>query len=119
MQGNKQVLCFDQLAYYTESMKKHLGNASSNNGYVKNTLLSADGWSETAPYEQTVQVEGILETDSPFIECAEDVLTKEEKKLYRKQWDKIDRIVTGNGQITAYCYFEKPTLSLEIRIKGV
>ena len=85
---------------------------------VKNTLLSADGWSETAPYEQTVQVEGILETDSPFIECAEDVLTKEEKKLYRKQWDKIDRIVTGNGQITAYCYFEKPTLSLEIRIKG-
>ena len=85
---------------------------------VKNALLSADGWSETAPYEQTVPVEGILETDSPLIECAEDVLTKEEKKLYRKQWDKIDRIVTGNGQITAYCYFEKPTLSLEIRIKG-
>ena len=80
--------------------------------------LTGAGWTSTPPYAQTIKVEGMLDTDRPFIECAADITSKAEKTRLRKEWDKVDRIVTEEGQFTAYCNFEKPSMDLPLKIKG-
>ena len=84
----------------------------------KSVTLTGAGWTSTPPYAQTIKVEGMLDTDRPFIECAADITSKAEKTRIRKEWDKVDRIVTGEGQFTAYCTFEKPSMDLPLKIKG-
>lgn len=87
------------------------------NQMLEVTLL-ASGWSSTAPYSQTVAVEGIEDTDRPVIECIADVASKAQKRAMAKAWDMVDKIVTGDGTITAYCNFEKPDVDIPLRIKG-
>lgn len=94
-------------------------NAAVNRLYdVSNVTLTAGGWTTSAPYTQTVTVSGMKESDRPEISCTDDLTSKANKKSRRKEWGKVDRIVTANGQITAYCNFEKPTLDLPLEIKG-
>lgn len=81
------------------------------------TLLAA-AWSDTAPYTQTAAVEGIQATDMPIIECSAEAATKAEKKALQKNWNLVDRIVTGDGAVTAYCNFGKPLVDLPLKIKG-
>ena len=78
--------------------------------------LTAGGWTTSAPYTQTITVEGLKDTDRPDISCTDDLTSKASKKARRKEWNKVDRIVTGDGQLTAYCNFDKPTLDLPIEI---
>ena len=56
-------------------------------------------------------------TDRPDISCVDDLTSKASKKARRKEWGKVDRIVTGTDQITAYCNFEKPALDLPLEIQ--
>lgn len=82
------------------------------------TLTTLD-WSDTAPYEQTVTVEGMKPTYSPSIACRVDVESESEKKKIQKSWNFVDRIVTNDNSITAYCNFKKPVVDLPLVIKGV
>lgn len=92
-------------------------NAAVNRLYdAKTATLTAGGWTSSAPYSQTATVPGIKETDRPEISCIDDLSSKASKKARRKEWGKVDRIVTSNGQITAYCNFDKPALDLPIEI---
>lgn len=84
---------------------------------VHNATLTAGGWTTSAPYTQTVTVSGIMATDRPDISCVDDLTSKASKKARRKEWGKVDRIVTGTDQITAYCNFEKPALDLPLEIQ--
>lgn len=86
---------------------------------VIEVILKADEWTDEIPYMQIVAVDGIRETDTPLIECIADVKSLEEKRTVQRQWNLVDKIESGSGQITAYCNFEKPTIDLSIRIKGV
>ena len=83
---------------------------------VRTGTLTAGGWTTSAPYTQTITVEGLKDTDRPDISCTDDLTSKASKKARRKEWNKVDRIVTGDGQLTAYCNFDKPTLVLPIEI---
>lgn len=86
---------------------------------LKQVVLTAADWSNTAPYTQTVYIEGIKDTDTPTITCAGEVQTETQKKTLNKNWGFVDDIVTDNGKIIAYCYFKKPTVDLPLIIKGV
>lgn len=81
--------------------------------------LPVDGWSDTAPYEQTVAVVGMRESYEPHIACMGDVETESEKKILQKSWNFVDKIVTHDNSITAYCNFKKPLVDLPLVIKGV
>lgn len=85
---------------------------------VRMTELKASNWSSTAPYIQSVPILGLQSIDSPFIQCIFEAKTKEEKKMYQKQWGFVDEIDVENDLITATCKFEKPTVDLTILIKG-
>lgn len=86
---------------------------------TKDVVLTALDWSSSVPYTQVVKMEGIRGTDSPVIDCAAEVTSKAQKKALQKNWNLVDDIITSDGFITAYCYFEKPTIDLPLIIKGV
>lgn len=72
----------------------------------------------TAPYKQTIKVDGILETDNPIA----GVIFDEDMKVALQQrdaWGSVHRIACGNGEIVVYCYEDKPVIDIPIQLKVV
>ena len=86
---------------------------------VKEATLTSAGWSGSGPYTQSVTVTGISASDTPLIECIADVNSASEKRLMQQQWNKVDYIECAANKITATCNFDKPTVNLSLRIKGI
>lgn len=79
--------------------------------------LPVSGWSETAPYTQTVSVEGIEVADEPFIDV---YLTDVDNEVdIIESWGCVDRVVSGDGSITAYCYSDVPAVDIPMIFKVV
>lgn len=87
---------------------------------VKTASVSSSGWSSSAPYTQTVSVSGITSNDKPIISIyIGDGQNSSTVKLMNKAYSCIDRVTTGSGNITLYCYNKKPTVNFTVAIKGV
>lgn len=87
---------------------------------VKNVTLRASGWSASAPYKQTVNLSGILATDTPVIkEYIPTGTTAAQEKAIKKAAGMVSYIDTANGSITVTCIGKKPTTDFQIMIKGV
>ena len=86
----------------------------------KQITLSKSAWSAGSPYSMTVEVQDILSTDNPIADVnLNNVNEMEQVMTLSGEWAKIGKISTGNGNITAYCYGEKPTTDLPIILKIV
>lgn len=88
--------------------------------FTINSFLVHNGWSSTAPYTQTVNVDGILASDTPLAyPYKPDTWTDDNMRACLESWDCVDRIVAGDGTITAYGYDEKPPDNIAFMIKIV
>lgn len=79
------------------------------------TTIPTTGWSATAPYKVTVQVEGMLESDRPIM----DVLLSDNTTvavLQEQEYSKVSSIDTYNGGITFYCNYETPTVEIPVQL---
>ena len=79
------------------------------------TLL-ASLWSSSAPYTQTLNISGILSTDSPFV----DVVLSSTTETAINQIDAfscISKIETSDGSVTATCFSYKPSIDVPIKLK--
>ena len=86
---------------------------------LRYVTLETSKWSSSAPYTQLVSVAGVKDTDSPVISLnIPEGVSGTTKKNIKKSWDCVDRIVVGNGVITAYCNDIKPVSTFQIMIKG-
>jgi hypothetical protein len=96
-------------------------NAAVNRlGAAVSILIPASGWSEDAPYTQTVDVEGVTAEDVPVIGiCIDDGTASSDVKVQSKAWSCVDRAVTGDGTVTFYCYNKKPADDFRVVMKGV
>lgn len=80
--------------------------------------MTADGWSDTAPYTQTVTVTGLAESASPII----DVVVSDEVETGAsqiKQWAYISKASAAENSLTVSCYTKKPTIDLPILVKVI
>lgn len=86
---------------------------------VKYATFLSTGWSASAPYTQTVSVPGIESSDTPIVTLyiPPDTPIGSVKNI-TKAYGCVDRGITGNGNITLYCYNSKPTVNFQIMIKG-
>lgn len=81
--------------------------------------LPASGWSNTAPYTQTVTVTSISADNMPIVDLkysdTEDNWDSEEKAFAC-----LTKITTANGSITTVCRKEKPTVdfTIQMRVSG-
>ena len=82
-------------------------------------VLSADGWiGDTAPYTQTIDVNGITADVSPIIDLvvSDDIAIG---KAEIAQWSYITKAVTSENAITFSCYSSKPSITINFKAKVV
>lgn len=80
--------------------------------------LTVDGWSDTAPYTQTVAVTGLAEDGYPILDLITSTDTATGIKE-NKEWAYITKATTAENALTAKCYEKKPTIALNFVIKVV
>ena len=81
-------------------------------------ILKASDWNSSAPYTQTVNVEGIKDADNPIIDINMSDTTNNSANLL-KAWMLVGRVATNNDSITAYCYEEKPEIDIVVNLMVV
>lgn len=75
-------------------------------------------WTGSGPWTQTVNVSGILATDTPMVDAVlSDTAATAQAQL--EAWGCVSRIVTGAGTITATCLEEMPVTAIPIQLKVV
>lgn len=96
-------------------------NAEVNKLETQNTLSLAPGsWSSSAPYTQTVNLARITSSDKPIISMGvPSTISSANYKAMKKAYGYIDRVVSNNGSLTFYCYNKKPTVQINVLVKGV
>lgn len=84
--------------------------------YVSATAkITANGTWTSSPYTQTITVANVKSTDQPIADIVLST-TAATAKSQLEQWAKVERIETLAGQIKIYCYDEKPTMDLDIKL---
>lgn len=87
---------------------------------MRTIKLTAAGWSEAAPYVQTISVDGMTAADLPIPLLDVSAATNfSNEKLWRKQYGWISYYDTADGTITFTAKHRKPTVDLSIGLKGV
>lgn len=83
----------------------------------KFTATVATTWTqaETGEYTQEVEIEGILEADTPIVDVvlSDDLDTA---KALIEAWSCVSRISTLDGEIKLYCYETAPTVEIPISL---
>lgn len=80
-------------------------------------VLTANGWiGDSAPYKQTVDIEGILGTDRPhygpvYSESTETAFAE------REAFAMVDDLDTADGSVTFTCFEDKPEVNLTIQME--
>lgn len=87
---------------------------------VRNVTLAANKWTgSAAPYEQTVDVEGMHDEDVPDVGIVyPQNCTRSQQKAINKASGYIYEILTNDGGITVHCT-EKPNVDIVLGLKGV
>ena len=80
-------------------------------------ILSANGWSGSAPFTQTISIDRIFSTDEPFVDVNLEGVYDGTSII--EAWSVVGRVATADGSITAYCYEEAPTVDIPIILKVV
>lgn len=83
-----------------------------------NVTLVASGWSENAPFTQTISVNGMLETDSPITDIVLNDTTAT-AIAENKAFGYVSKITTANDSITVVCLEKQPEVDITIQLKVV
>nr|DAN79996.1 MAG TPA: hypothetical protein [Caudoviricetes sp.]DAO80803.1 MAG TPA: hypothetical protein [Caudoviricetes sp.] len=88
---------------------------------IKNFVLLASNWSNTAPFTQEVAVAGVKSSDSSVVglDTSNHINNAQYVRLMKKAWSCVDRIESLEGKIRAYCANKKPVADIYLTAKGV
>ena len=80
------------------------------------TLTTNDWVGSSAPYTQTIGIEGILATDMPHYSAVYDA--NQETRLAQKEaFAMVDDLDTADGSVTFTCFEEKPEVNIPIHME--
>lgn len=114
MTGHMTVL--EPEADANPATKKYVDDVVANTHMTAQVMLPASGWSSTAPFTQTVAVEGILATDQPHISPVYST-TLATAISQKENWAMVCKAVTANGSITFTCFEDKPTVNIPVQLE--
>lgn len=107
----------DLVNYYTKTEDNALLSTKATTALYTATL-PASGWTNAAPFTQTVSVSGILSTDTPIADVVLDQSTPTALTQI-EAWMSVSKIETADGTITATCLEELPAIDIPIQLKVV
>ena len=80
-------------------------------------VLTADGWSDAAPYKQTVDLVGINEDDTPHYGVIYSGILQTD--IARKEaFAKVDDMDAYDGYMVFTCFEEKPQVDIPVQIEA-
>lgn len=97
--------------------KKFVTDQIDNTHLSKTVTATVAGWTgDSAPYTQTIAVEGVMETDNPHycVVYSEDADTRQAEK---EAFSLVDELETADGSITFTCFEDKPEVDLNIQLE--
>lgn len=87
---------------------------------VKYVTVPVSGWTDTAPYTQTITVSGMKASDAPEIYLHyPDTITSENAEEYVESYGYIHKVETKIDAITITAFIDKPTMDITLALKGV
>lgn len=82
------------------------------------TFLKDEWVGDGPPYTQSITVEGILSSDTPFVDLNLDSVSDYTKVI--EDWIKVGRItVSSDNIVTGYCYEDRPEIDMPMIFKVV
>ena len=79
--------------------------------------LKAAGWSgSAAPYTQSVNVSGLLESDQLLVDVDMSAATAENYEAILEAYGRVSRIEAAAGKLTATCYGDKPSQDINLNL---
>ena len=82
--------------------------------FTRQVSVPASGWSSSAPYTQTVPVNGMTQNDTPHysvVYSASNALPEKEA------FAMVDDLDSANGSVTFTCFESKPEIDLTIQLE--
>ena len=100
-----------------ENAEKNANEYTDSKRKVFNTTLTTNDWEgDSAPYTQTIGIEGILETDMPHYSAVYDA--DHETRLAQKEaFAMVDDLDTADGSVTFTCFEDKPEVNIPIHME--
>ena len=86
--------------------------------YRYTATIPATGWSESAPYTQTISVSGVTAAMTPTVDIVQGT-DAGAAALMLDAWACVSRIDTGANKITVTCYDKAPEVNIPIQLVGV
>lgn len=96
---------------------ENLINTKANKKKVYNVVIDTN-WTDTVPYTNTIEVDGILATDEVNLHPVFSE-TRETRLAEKEEYDKISMVKSSNGSVEIVCDEDVPTISLNARIEVV
>lgn len=93
-------------------------SSGSSSRFTARATLNANGWSESAPYTQTVSVADVTAADTPHICLVMDDDT-ETAMAQREAWGTVCKAVSVGGGIIFTCFEDKPEVSMTVQIEVI
>lgn len=95
------------------------GTRLEKNGVVSaakfySATFSVNNWTSSAPYTQTVAIEGMRETSHPIVDIDMSSATTDNIDQLSEVWANIGRVITNDNSATVYCYKNKPTINFTL-----
>ena len=93
-------------------------NQKSDKMKVYTATFPVAGWvGDTAPYTQTVTVEGLSASHNPMADISlSDDDTSDTANAKISAFNLIDRLVTCDNTLVAYCYSDAPEVEITVRL---
>lgn len=87
---------------------------------IKTVILTAGAWSDTAPYTQTVAVEGITADDVPEVYLYyPDTINETNAESYVEAYSCINKVESAVNAINVTAFCDKPSVDIVIALRGV
>ena len=81
--------------------------------FFAEVTLTATGWTDAAPYTQTVRLERILATDRPHF----GAVYTENREAEKDAFALVDQLDTSDGTVTFTCFEDKPGADITIQME--
>ena len=95
-------------------------NTAVYNEWVNNVSVPVGNWSSTWPYTQSITLNTTTASAQPIWDIdGWSEVSQANAADYKDSFNCIDRIVTTANGITLYCYVDKPTVTVKIKLKGI
>lgn len=100
-----------------EKAKEYAKEYADSKRMVFATTLTVNDWvGDTAPFTQTIGIEGILSTDRPHYSPVYDA--DQAARLAQKEaFSMVDDLDTSDGSVTFTCFEDKPAVNIPIQME--